>query len=255
MERVGFIGAGEIASAMVHGLTGQGHTILVSERGAEIAACLSALSDVDVATNQGVVDGVDIVVICLLKDVAHAVLPTLNFRANQRVISVMADVPLVQLQTLVSPVQDIEITIPLPFVATGECPLPVYPVAKAVSEIFGANNPVFTVKSEDALNAHFAVTAMASVAFSQAQEAAKWLGELTDDPRAAEQYVTAMLGGFFNGLPVDADGQLAAALDALNTEGGLNQTLRAHMEQHGTLDDLRGGLDGFRTRLGLPSKA
>ena len=44
------------------------------------------------------------------------------------------------------------------------------------------------------------------------------------------------------------------ALRALNTEGGLNQTLRQHMEQGGVLDDLTDGLDGFRARLGLPEK-
>ena len=32
MARVGFIGTGEIASLMVHGLAGQGHEILVSDR-------------------------------------------------------------------------------------------------------------------------------------------------------------------------------------------------------------------------------
>ena len=64
----------------------------------------------------------------------------------------------------------------------------------------------------------------------------------------------AMLGGFFSGLPQDGDGRLDDALNALNTEGGLNQTLRKHMEQGGVLDDLTSGLDGFRGRLGLPSK-
>jgi pyrroline-5-carboxylate reductase len=215
---------------------------------------LAALDDVDVASNQGVIDGADIVVLCLLKDVAHDVLPTLNFRADQRVISVMVDVSLHELKDLCGPVQDIEITIPLPFVATGGCPLPVFPTARIVGDLFGANNPVFVVKTDEGLNAHFAATAMASVAFSQAKVAANWLAELTGDQQAAEQYVTAMLGGFFAGLPQDGAGHLDEALNALNTEGGLNQTLRQHMEQGGALDDLRDGLDGFRERLGLPQK-
>ena len=255
MTRVGFIGTGEIAAAMVHGLTGQGHGMLVSERGAKIAAELATLDDVAIASNQAVIDGSDIVVLCLLKDVAHDVLPTLNFRADQRVISVMVDVSHTVLRDLCFPVQDIEITIPLPFVATGTCPLPVYPMATNVAELFGAKNPVFAVKTETGLNAHFAATAMASAAFSQAQTAAQWLGELTDDNQAAEQYIIAMLGGFFTGLPQDGQGRLADALAALNTEGGLNQTLREHMRQRGVLDDLCDGLDGFRDRLGLPPKA
>jgi pyrroline-5-carboxylate reductase len=254
MATVGFIGTGEIASAMVRGLTGQGHTILVSERGVAMAAQLAAFDGVEITDNQGVIDGSDIVVLCLLKDVAHDVLPSLNFRADQRVISVMVDVSLSALEALCTPVQAIEITIPLPFIATGGCPLPAYPSAVIVGELFGERNPVFAVNTEAGLNAHFAATAMASVAFSQAQRASEWLGELTGDPQAAEQYLVAMLGGFFGGLPQDGQGQLSAALRALNTEGGLNQTLRQHMEQGGVLDDLSDGLDGFRARLGLPEK-
>jgi pyrroline-5-carboxylate reductase len=254
MANVGFIGTGEIAAAMVRGLTGQGHAIRVSERGSAMSAELAVFEDVEIAGNQGVIDGSDIVVLCLLRDVAHDVLPSLDFRADQRVISVMVDVSLSALEVLCAPVQAIEITIPLPFVATGGCPLPAFPSAVVVGELFSANNPVFAVKTEAGLNAHFAATAMASVAFSQAQRASEWLGELTGDTQAAEQYLVAMLGGFFSGLPQDGQGQLRAALMALNTEGGLNQTLRAHMEQGGVLDDLTDGLDGFRERLGLPEK-
>ena len=197
MARIGFIGTGEIASAMVQGLTGYGHAMLVSLRGADMAAQLATFDDVEIASNQGVIDGADIVVLCLLKDVAYNVLPSLNFRANQRIISVMVDVSLDGLKTLCAPVQDIEITIPLPFVATGGCPLPAYPTAKIVDELFGHKNPVFAVKSETGLNAHFAVTAMASVAFSQANQAAKWLGELTGDDMAAEQYFGGNVGRVF----------------------------------------------------------
>jgi pyrroline-5-carboxylate reductase len=252
MARVGFIGTGEIASAMVRGLSG--HKVLVSNRGASIAAELALRDDVEIADNQGVIDGSDIVVLCLLRDVAHDVLPSLNFRADQRVISVMVDVPLDALKNLCEPVQAIEITIPLPFVATGGCPLPTYPSIDIVGALFGAENHVFAVETEAGLNAHFAATAMASVAFSQAQCATEWLGEMTGDTQAAEQYVLAMLSGFFSGLPNDGQGQFRAALSALNTDGGLNQTLRQHMEQGGVLDDLTDGLDGFRHRLGLPSK-
>lgn len=254
MARIGFIGTGEIASAMVHGLTGQGHQVLVSERGADMAAQLADLDDVKIASNQGVIDSAEIVVLCLLKDVAHAVLPTLKFRADQRVISVMVDVALEALKNMCAPAQDIEITIPLPFVATGGCPLPAYPTAHIVEELFGAKNPVFAVETETGLNAHFGATAMASVAFSQANAAAKWLGGMTGNPTTAEQYLVAMLGGFFQGLPQDGNGRLNEALNALNTEGGLNQTLRVHMERAGVLGDLTDGLDGFRDRLGLPPK-
>ena len=41
MAIIGFIGTGEIASAMVNGITNQGHKIYVSERGVKYAVKIS----------------------------------------------------------------------------------------------------------------------------------------------------------------------------------------------------------------------
>lgn len=93
MARIGFIGAGEIASAMVRGLAGKGHSILVSERNAQTARTLAdTFGEVAVEPNQDVLDGSDVVILCLLKPVGEAVLPDLRFRAGHSVISVMVDV-------------------------------------------------------------------------------------------------------------------------------------------------------------------
>ena len=254
MACVGFLGTGKIAAAMVRGITGQGHEIYVSKRGADIADDLALFDDVQIFENQDLLDKVDIVILCLLKDVAHLILPELNFRKGHRVISVMVDVSFSQLAKLCAPVQAIEITIPLPFVATGNCPLPCFPSNIIISELFGANNPIFSTKTEAGLNAHFAVTAMASVVFAQAETASKWLADLTEDKGAAEHYILAMLGGFLIGLPKGGEGHINEALMALNTKGGLNQTLREHMEVNGTLNDLEEGMNVFRKRLGLPLK-
>jgi hypothetical protein len=49
-----------------------------------------------------------------------------------------------------------------------------------------------------------------------------------------------------------AEGDLATALKKLSTEGGLNATLRAAMTP--AKEELRLGLTGFHTRLGLNAK-
>ncbi len=60
--RVGFIGTGEITTAMVRGLAGCGHQILVSPRNAKRAAALAAeVPEVTVAPNDRIVAGSDIV--------------------------------------------------------------------------------------------------------------------------------------------------------------------------------------------------
>lgn len=248
MARVGFIGTGEITTSLVRGLRDQGHQILVSERNAETAARLAAeVPGVTVAPNATVVEQADIVFLCLLARVAADVLPTLPFRAGQSIISVMVDVSLTRLQALCAPATDIAITIPLPPIATGGCPLPVYPASAALKELYGARNMVFTVRDEQALNAHFGATALCSPLLEQILTTATWLAGHTGDQHQAEAYVAAVIRGY---LPETlAPGQLAGALQSLSTEGGLNATLRAAMSPANA--DLRRGLDGFRKRLGL----
>lgn len=246
--RVGFLGTGEITAAMVQGLRGQGHTILVSPRNAAMAATLAAeIPEVTIAPNEQVVSNSDVVFLCLLARVAEDILPTLPFRADQTVISVMVDAPLAKLRQLCAPATDIAITIPLPPITTGGCPLPVYPACPALDALFGTRNLILPQPSEAALNAHLGASALCSPILDQLLTATEWLSAHTRDPASAEAYIAAMIRGY---LPERAQqGDLATALKKLSTEGGLNATLRAAMVP--AKDSLRQGLDGFHTRLGL----
>ena len=254
MARIGFIGTGEIAECMLRGLIGVGHEIYVSERNAERSSVLAAeFTEVSICDNQSVLDQSDYLCLCLMKDTALAVLPKLNFRDDHKVISAMVDVGMDVLPILCAPAVNLTITIPLPFIATGKCPLPVYPDTGSVQEILGDRNIVLPVANEMALNAHFAASALASAMFVQMKTGSDWLGSVTGDKAGAEAYVIAMLGGFIGALPTDGKGRLAEALQALSTEGGLNAALRAHITDAGVLGTLHGGLDNFKPRLGLKS--
>lgn len=250
MARLGFLGTGEIASAMVRALQGQGHSFLISPRNAQVAAALAEQPDVRIAPNETVVAESEVVFLCLLARVADEVLPGLPFRADQTVISVMVDAPLAKLRRLCEPATDIAITIPLPPIVDGGCPLPVYPPSPVLQALFGDRNPVLPQRDETALQAHLGVSAICSPILDQLRAAADWLTDFTEDTASAEAYVAAMIRCY---LPHRAKGgELDAALRALSTEGGLNATLRAAMQPAKTT--LTDGLDGFRLRLGLEEK-
>lgn len=246
--RLGFIGTGEITAAMVRGLAGRGHTILVSPRNVTMAATLaSEVPEVSIAPNDQLVEGSDVIFLCLLARVAEDVLPSLPFRAGQSVISVMVDAPLARLRQLCAPATDIALTIPLPPIANGGCPLPVHPASPVLEALYGDRNLILPQPSEAALNAHLGASALCSPILDQLLTAIDWLARYTGNAAGAEAYVAAMIRGY---LPERAmKGDLAGALQKLSTEGGLNATLRAAM--HPAKDDLRRGLDGFRKRLGL----
>lgn len=249
--RVGFLGTGEITAAMVRGLAGRGHEVLVSPRNAGRAAALAAeFAEVTVAPNDEVVAGSDVVFLCLLAKVAKEVLTGLPFRAGQSVISVMVDAPLSLLRPLCAPATDIAITIPLPPIARGGCPLPVYPPSPALDALFGDRNLILTQPSEEALAAHIGASALCATQLDQIMTAADWLAGFTGNRDAAESYVAAMIRAYLPERP--RGGELPEALRMLSTEGGFNATLRAAMAP--SREELRRALDGFRKRLGLPQE-
>ena len=249
--RVGFVGTGEIAVAMVHGLAGQGHQIRVSARNAEKAAKLAdEVSNVTIADNAEVVAKSDVVFLCLMADVARDELADLPFRADHAVISVMADLPLADLKALCAPAHDIAITIPLSAIATGGSMLPVYPPNLVLKSLYGKTNTILPVTSEAALNAHFGGSALSAPLIALMKTGSHWLAEQTGDPKAAEAYVAGVFAGFLRQMIENGD-DFDTLLQSLATEGGLNASVKAHMEGAGAHDDLIAALDALKPRLGL----
>ena len=96
--KLGFVGTGEITSAMVTGLSSCGaapHSIRLSPRNPAVAADLAhRFPGVSVASsNQKVLDDCETVVIAVRPQVVRNVLSELRFRPEHHVISVVAALP------------------------------------------------------------------------------------------------------------------------------------------------------------------
>ena len=249
--RVGFIGTGEIAGYMVQALAGRGHQITVSARNTKKSAELAAAyPEVTIAENQKVLDQSDTVFLCLMASVAREFLPKLTFRADQSVISVMTDLTVDDLHDLCAPATQIACTIPLSAIASGGSMLPVFPLSPALEALFGATDHVIPVASQAALNAHFGGSALSAPLIALMQTGAGWLAEQTGDPKAAEAYVAGVFAGFLRQMQ-ETGADFDTLLQGLATEGGLNATLKQHMQDHGNHEALTEGLNALKPRLGL----
>ena len=251
---VGFIGTGEIAEALIEGITGQGHKIYVSNRSNLRSQRLSEeYSDVIACENDEVCSSSNIIFICLMASVARNILPKLSFRTNHQIISVMAHINSHELKSYCLPAKNICITIPLPFVAKGGCPLPVYPHSDALSVLYGTNNSIIVLESQDHIAPHFVISAMLSPVFSLFDLASKWLGSKTGNDLQSEIYLTHLFKGYLDFMPDSERERFTAALHSLSTEGCLNSTLKAHMHEKGTYSALSDGLTLLEKRLGIKS--
>ena len=249
MSRIGFVGTGHIAAPMARFLAAKGHEIIVTERNADVSAALRAELGAEVASPQTVIDGSEIVFLCLRPQIAPEVLDPLQFRPNQQIVSVMAGISEGQLARLCSPATDFVQTIPLGFLEQGGCPLAAFGNHELLSGLFEPENPVVKVESEAALNAHFAICAMVPGILDMMATGADWLAEKTDDADAAEFYTTQLLSGFLHTMQIGQAGRLAEERDALATDGTLSLQMTQALYTDKAHDALRAALAAIGKRL------
>lgn len=236
--RIGIIGTGTIASALVTGIAGDGHQITVSERGATRATHLAERHDcVRVAANQSVLDQSDVVFLGLMAGAAPDILNRLSFRSDHKVISLMADATLKDVARMVAPAQADTILIPFPGIAQGDSPIMVLGDTRIARALFAANNRIFELSTDTELAAYMSAQAVLSPAVQMVSDAADWLGARVDDPKQAEAFLRELVGSSLLG------GECAPLLAALGTPGGYNQRLRDHMAANGTGSALTNGLN------------
>ena len=153
LPRVGFIGVGTIAEALITGMCAAGEqraTFLLSPRNADIAKRVAErFSFVEVARdNQAVIDGSDIVFLAVRPQVAADVLGTLKFRRDQRIVSLIATFDVARLRTLVAPASTIARATPLPAVARRLGPLTLYPPVPEIAKLLEGLGQLFQLQNE-----------------------------------------------------------------------------------------------------------
>lgn len=244
MARVGFIGTGHIAAPMARALARDGHKVVVSERNAAVAAALAAAGlGIKVAPNQDVIDGAEIVFLCLRPAAWQHVVAGLNWGQGRVIVSVMAGVSLANIAAACAPSTEISATIPYGFIEAGDCPLPVAGDPAALQELFGAKNLVLPQADERALQHHFAASALVSAVLGLMDVTSGWLGQKTGNADQAEIYVSNLIAGFLAGLDKSGAGRLAAEKAALASPNTLNLQMVEGLEGAGAFAGLPALLD------------
>lgn len=236
--RIGVIGTGAITSAVVRGIAGDGHAIAVSQRNAVRSAELAAaFGNVQVASNQAVLDTSEVVFLGLMAAAAPDILGGLTFRPGQRIVTFMAGASLAEADAMVSPAHAVAIMMPFPGIARGGSPIMMQGDAGLIREMFGARNSVFEMADADEMAAYLCAQAVLSPVARMVNDAADWLAGRVSDPAQGEEFLRMLIASNL------ADTQCAPLIKALNTPGGFNQRLRLHMEQSGMSATLADGLD------------
>ncbi len=236
--RIGILGTGTIATAVVRGIAGDGHEIVVSNRSAANADALArAFDNVTIAENQAVLDQADVVILGLIAEVAPKVMGPLQFRPDQEVISLMAGADLDTVASLVAPATASAVMLPFPGIAQGGSPILALGDMTLLEVLFGERNRIYALRDAAELNAYLCAQALLSPVARMVADTADWLGARVADQEQGEAFLRQLVSSSL------ADTSAAELIEALNTEGGYNQRLRLHMERAGMGQILAEGLD------------
>lgn len=252
--RIGFIGTGAIAHAIVIGLNADGadlHEIWVSPRNAETAAELARNhASVRVAdSNQHVIDNADIVFVSVRPQVAADVLSRLRFRAGICVVSVVATYSADMVKALVSPADVVVRAIPLPSVARRLGPTAFHPPHPDVETLFSGLGPVFPLDSERALDVVSALTAGMASFFALLDAQQQWASVHGLEAATARKYIGAFVHALAAEAQADMERSFARLITEHTTPGGINEQLHAGIVRAGVLQSHRLALDGVLARI------
>jgi pyrroline-5-carboxylate reductase len=252
--RLGFIGTGTIASAIVRGL-GAGFaeqsTVTLSPRNADVAAGLARqFAHVSVAAdNQAVLDASDVVILAIRPQIARSVLQELSFREDHHVISLIATAKLETLIELVAPASTVAKAVPLPAVAFGQGPTAIFPPDPVAADLFDRIGTASEVDRPEIFDALTAATATMASYFGFAGSIASWLANQGVPASEARRYV----GAIFGGLAATANDAAGTSFPVLATEhatpGGINEQLLKHLVDRHVFADMHEGLDEILARI------
>lgn len=241
MSRLGFIGTGHMAGAMVRHLAPKGHEITVTHRGVRVTQALtSEFPKVKTGNATEVVEASDTVFLCLRPNAAAEALNGLPFRNDQHIISVMAGVSFHSLKELCAPAQHITLMLPMELIQSGGCPIVVWPEADTVKKLFEPENGVLKVDRETDLSACFAATTLVSAIAETLDIGTDWLGERIGAD-TAQAFVGQLVIGMLQ-IHAHERSRFAALRDSLATPGTLNMSMVDALRTLGLNDALRSSL-------------
>ena len=253
----GIIGVGAIAAAIVTGLcenATNAPAIVVSPRNASRAADLASRFPTvrSAQSNQDVIDGSSVVLLCLRPQEARSVLPALNFSKQPAIVSMMAGISIETLRELVAPAHNIARAIPLPSVAAREGATPIFPSTEAAKALFDRLGSSIEIPTAVAFEATSASTATIAAHFAYLNAICRWLVAQGVSDTAARRQVAATFAGLAAQLR-DHEQDFGTLARDHATRGGINEQFLGVLQQARVFDAVEVGLERVLERLTRPA--
>lgn len=240
--RIGVLGTGHLAEFLIRGARGR-YDFTVSPRSAERAAALAASHGVEVAaSNQAVVDGCELILVCLPAAEGVEILRGLRFRAGQSVLSAMAGARLAAVEGAVAPAAAACAMMPGLANAHGLGPCLLHPARAEWEAFLGATGPVHVFEDEAEFVAATAFGALSGATFFWMNALIGWFAAQGVAPDVARRLVAETVRGNAEVL-LREETTLEGIRRGIATPGGITEALVRVLEERGALAAWGAGMD------------
>jgi len=249
--KIGIIGTGIIASAVVRGFCKKetGHEFFLSPRNANKAAALAAeFSNVVVCfSNQEVLDAAEWIFICLHKK-DFFVLESLQFQKLHKVVNMSAEMRLPALKGIVGQTAILAHVIPLPFIAEGYGPLLVFPEIAEVGALFEPISDVNYASKEEDVHTMQIVTGLMSAYNMLLNEIVSFSDERGLEHDVSVKFICSLFTALCKRAAYIQNCNLAELAHEM-TPGGYNEQAMNELMKNGAITAWRTTLDKLSLRL------
>ena len=252
--KLGFIGTGKITSSVVTGICTSKisfQKILVSPQNKSIAQRLAKrFRKVNIAkTNQEVVDKCNWIFLAVTPKVGEEIIPKLNFRSNQKIISFISTIKLAQLKKIIKKNLKIVRAIPLPPISIGKGPVPICPPDKQLKSFFDKIGTTIEIKSEKLSNNFWSMSGMMAPFYEMLKSQADWLVKRGIKRDNAQKYITSLFVALSEDSVIKSKKHLKHLVSESQTAGGLNEQGVKELRKLGYYKSLEKSLNSILKRL------
>ena len=252
--KLGFIGTGKIASSVITGVCDSKISfkkILISPRNRSVAQKLKRkFRKVSIAkNNQEIVNSCNWVFLAVTPKVGKKIIPSLKFRSNQKVISFIATINLVQLKKVIGKKVKIVRAIPLPPISLRKGPVPICPPDKQIKSFFNKLGTTIEIKNEKSSKNFWATSGMMAPFYELLKVLSDWLVKRGIKRNEAQKYITSLFVALSEDSVINSKKHLKYLVSESQTPGGLNEQGVKELRKSGFYKSLEKSLNSILKRL------
>ncbi len=255
-DAIGFIGIGNIASAVVEGLVtapGQAPPLLLSPRNVVKSAALAQrFPTVTVAeNNQAVLDSSRTVFLSVRPHAVAEALRSLHFDPRHTIVSLIP-LPLSTLAPLVAPARQALRVLLLPTCTQRLQAVPYWPETPDIRPLLERLGTPLPLREERALNALWASTAIISAFYALLETVSAWSAGHGVALATATDYTATMAHALARVALSGGTDRFARLAAEAATPGGLNEQVVGMLRAGGAYADVHEALDAVLARISPP---